>query len=292
MTTGLILLMGHLLWWVILWGVVSAGALEAPEPALALVLFIPFFGTVALLAVHYANTREGARDAAIDDLRRENTPERDLLQAAPEEQVVPLTDALTIGDSGQRREAMLDMLMQEAPGSLPDLTEAQENADPEVVHYATTAMTELAANFEARLSQAKKACDMAPNDSAARDHYIAVIEQYLSGPVATGTMRRIHEQEYESLLSARYEKTHDVSDGAKVADLMMNAGDFDGAAQMLTDLDAESPYAPAVVYEKLRYDFETGRGEKMQALIADARAGGRFIPEDLNRVLAFWEKRR
>lgn len=111
---GVFLILLHIVCCVLVWLGIKTHLLKVKKYLMALVIFVPFWGTVCVLLLHLQMLT-----------RRDNRIE-----------------------PGVRRELIMDVLNDDPEEYMDLLKQARMNEDVEVVHYAITAMVELSKEYD------------------------------------------------------------------------------------------------------------------------------------------------
>lgn len=117
--------------------------------------------------------------------------------------VVPLQEALLINDSHTRRELIMDVLYTNPGGYIQQLSDARENDDPEVVHYAVTALVEIQKEFDLKFQDIAAELAEQPDDEILLRKYQNLLEQYLSSGLLEGSRRDVQLRKYVEVLKKR-----------------------------------------------------------------------------------------
>lgn len=120
-----------------------------------------------------------------------------------QDKVVPLQEALLINDSHTRRELIMDVLYTNPGAYIQQLSDARVNDDPEVVHYAVTALVEIQKEFDLRFQALSRELAERPNDEILLRRYQSFLEQYLSSGLLEGSHRDVQLRKYVEVLKQR-----------------------------------------------------------------------------------------
>ena len=156
-----------------------------------------------------------------------------------QDKVVPIQEALLINDSHTKRELIMDVLYTNPSGYILQLSEARSNDDPEVVHYAVTALVEIQKEFDLKFQALSKELMDDPDDEVLIRKYQNLLEQYLSSGLLEGSRRDAQLRKYVDVLKKRLAKNEDS------LSLWIKKADADMLLQNLEDLrtDAEKMIA-------------------------------------------------
>lgn len=151
-----------------------------------------------------------------------------------QDKVIPLQEALLMNDSHIKRELIMDVLYTNPSSYILQLSEARSNDDPEVVHYAVTALVEIQKEFDLKFQALGKELEEHPDSEVLIRKYQNVLEQYLSSGLLEGSRRDAQLRKYVEVLKKRLTKTTDS------LSLWIKKADADMRLQNLEDLRADA----------------------------------------------------
>ena len=144
---GVFLILLHIVCCVLVWLGIKTHLLKVKKYLMALVIFVPFWGTVCVLLLHLQmlTRRDNRIEPGVEKLRVNEEIYKNIFQAVSDtdKKIVPLEEALLINEPRVRRELIMDVLNDDPEEYMDLLKQARMNEDVEVVHYAITAMVEL-----------------------------------------------------------------------------------------------------------------------------------------------------
>lgn len=159
-----------------------------------------------------------------------------------QDKVVPLQEALLINDSHVKRELIMDVLYTNPRSYIQQLSEARSNDDPEVVHYAVTALVEIQKEFDLKFQALGRELEERPNDEALLRKYQNLLEQYLSSGLLEGSRRNVQLRKYAEVLKKRLAQNEsNLSLWIKKADADMRLQNLEG---LYTDAEKMISFRP------------------------------------------------
>ena len=201
-----ILALVHVLLCAVLTALAARGVLRARPSCMALALFVPVFGPAGIVLLERKLRDKDARceEFDIEELRVNDAVHRSILmeQSTVGDSVVPLRDALLLDDASTRRELIMDVLYEGAHDQPHALRAARGNDDPEVVHYATTALVELQKTYDDAMATAQTACEKDPRDARAARERADVLRDYVASGLLEGSMLTSVRARYAEALDA------------------------------------------------------------------------------------------
>lgn len=236
-------------------------------------------------AVNDSGTQRLIMKEALFDMNTTVEVEEDAVQ----EKVVPLQEALLINDSHTKRELIMDVLYTNPSGYIPQLSQARENNDSEVVHYAVTALVEIQKKFDLQFQAISRKLAKNPEDESLLRSYQRLLEQYLSSGLLEGSRREAQLRIYVEVLKKRLSKNEEsLSLWIKKADadmILKNIEDLrlDAEKMMAFRSENEQGYLYLLKYYVLRRDPD---GIKQLIHLIDQR--NIYLSAEGRAELAFW----
>lgn len=236
-------------------------------------------------AVNDAGTQRVIMKEALVDMNSSVEVEEDDVQ----EKVVPLQEALLINDSHTKRELIMDVLYTNPSGYVPQLSQARENNDSEVVHYAVTALVEIQKKFDLQFQAISQGLAEDPDNESLLRKYQRLLEQYLSSGLLEGSRREAQLRKYVEVLKKRLAKNEEsLSLWIKKADadmILQNAEELRCDAEKMIAFrpENEQGYLYLLKYYVLRKDPEGIKG-----LIQLTEQRNIYFSAEGRSELAFW----
>lgn len=187
--------------------VMSKYNLKLSRLSALLTLFLIFFPVVGVVTfVYVANGKwkndktpaelAGIADEWLDD--DDDSDEASDEQMTAVKDVIPLEEALLLNNKSVRRELIIDAIFKNPDRYIKLLQEARLNDDIEVVHYATTILSELSTKYETRLAEFEKELNQTFVTTETRKAYVDFLYQYLSSGLAEGHFGQVLKDRYIS----------------------------------------------------------------------------------------------
>lgn len=201
---GVFLILLHIVCCVLVWLGIKTHLLKVKKYLMALVIFVPFWGTVCVLLLHLQmlTRRDNRIEPGVEKLRVNEEIYKNIFQAVSDtdKKIVPLEEALLINEPRVRRELIMDVLNDDPEEYMDLLKQARMNEDVEVVHYAITAMVELSKEYDFRLQKMEKLYVASPDDPEILEQYCDFMEEYLNQGILEAQMEREQRERYIRLL--------------------------------------------------------------------------------------------
>lgn len=292
MTLGLLLLLLHLLLCALVFLGIVLDALRVRMEVMPVVLFVPVWGVVCVLLIHFQLMISGKRSAelGVEKLRINEEIYRSFVVSGGESaNTAPLEDVLLLDSARERRSQMMSLLNDDPAQHLELLRQASMSTDVEVVHYATTAMSELNKEYDFRLQQAEKRYGDSPDDPEALDGYLNVLGDYLSKAMAPERIQRIQRGQYATLLEKRQSTRPTLENGAELVRQLLLLGDMDRAGEVLAQLRKQWPKEQQVWLLELETAARTRDGEQLRLVLRRAEEEQIYLGAQAREMLRFWK---
>ena len=274
-----------------------------------ILFFIPVFGLVNLLIRSWINwdaerqarelelarlkievndpgTQRLIMKEALVDINTSVKPEEDDIQ----ERVLPLQEALLLNDSHTKRELVMDVLYTNPSGYIPQLSQARENDDSEVVHYAVTALVEIQKEFDLEFQKLAQEMEERPNDESLLRKHQRLLESYLSSGLLEGSRRDVQLRKYVEVLKKRLARNEEsLSLWIKKADadmLLMNLEDLRADAERMLSFRNENEQGYLYL---MKYYALTGNSEGIRKVIRMTEQRNLYLSAEGRAEIAFWQ---
>ncbi len=288
-TTVLVL---HLLCCVAMWILAGMGIFKIPRIWAVIACFLPFWGELGALALHWY--RSGKRSSKKRTYMDETGFVSDIYQnvAADEEDhgVIPLEEALRINDSAVKRTMIMDILNEQPDQYIGLLKEARSNDDVEVVHYATTAMSELSKDYDLQLQSIEAEYAANPDDVEVMDRYTHFLEEYIGKELAQGQFLTMQRIQYGRLLQKQIDREPTLERYLKQTNNSLELKNYGEAAGLLDIMEKRWADQESVLLLRIRCLAEQGNGNEIHRLIRTIPERGIYLTSEGKHVVEFWSK--
>ena len=238
---GVFLILLHIVCCVLVWLGIKTHLLKVKKYLMALVIFVPFWGTVCVLLLHLQmlTRRDNRIEPGVEKLRVNEEIYKNIFQAVldTDKKIVPLEEALLINEPRVRRELIMDVLNDDPEEYMDLLKQARMNEDVEVVHYAITAMVELSKEYDFRLQKMEKLHAASPDDPEILEQYCDFMEEYLNQGILEAQMEREQRKRYIRLLRQKLKVKTTLSTCVRLFQNLMKTGDYVQAEEILRLMD-------------------------------------------------------
>ena len=267
---------------------IAAGVLRVRMELLPLVVFVPLWGVVCVLLSHFGLLKAGEHaPAGVDRLRVNGELYRGFSAPARGEGAAPLEDVLLLDDGPTRRSQLLHLLNDRPEQYLDLLRRASRNEDVEVVHYATTAMSELNKDCDLQLQRAEKRWR---EDPRRLEEYLRALGDYLDKAMAPRRIRDIQRRQYVTLLALRQQQAPTLENGLLLTRQLLLLEEYEQAEEQLHDLLRHWPTEQRVWLLRLELAARCHDGAGVRRVLRQAQAAGVWFDGQARRTLAFWQQ--
>lgn len=270
--------------------------LKLDKISMPVVILIPLWGVlcVILLNIGVITVSKRKKEFGIEKMQVNEEIYKNIFlnTSRKEKEVVPLEEALIINTPSQRRKLIMDMLYDNPEDYIELFYEARLNDDVEVVHYATTAMTELSKEYDIEIQKMEHDYAKNPDDEKVLNAYCELLEKYLSLGLAQGQSLLMQRNQYEQLLEKRVELHMNKTDLIHMAENEMELQDYGKAARTIQIMEEKWPDEEKVWLLKLKYFALQKAGTKIQKLLAEIKEKQIYISKSGQEKIEFWSKKQ
>lgn len=289
---GVFLILLHIVCCVLVWLGIKTHLLKVKKYLMALVIFVPFWGTVCVLLLHLQmlTRRDNRIEPGVEKLRVNEEIYKNIFQAVSDtdKKIVPLEEALLINEPRVRRELIMDVLNDDPEEYMDLLKQARMNEDVEVVHYAITAMVELSKEYDFRLQKMEKLYAASPDDPEILEQYCDFMEEYLNQGILEAQMEREQRERYIRLLRQKLKVKTTLSTCVRLLQNLMKTGDYVQAEEILGLMDQKWHRKEEFWILKIWYLAERKKGAELQQCLRQMKEEQIYLSSKSKEVLAFW----
>ncbi len=204
-------------------------------------------------------------------------------------QLVPLQEALFINNPRVRRYLLVDVIFHHPERYVKLLHQARLNDDVEVVHYATTILSELTKAYDEEFYQLNTMEGM--DTLAGMDAQLDFLYRYLKSGLAEGVYalqlrRRFEELSKEKLMT----KERSLKDFIRLGDIYVALQAEEELEALTKQLLDEFPLEQEAWMMKLEHAILASSTSELQQVLEVASSQRVFFSRKNREKLAFWEK--
>lgn len=239
-------------------------------------------------------SRAGAPPARREKLQLDDALHRSIRVEDREDAAltVPLEEALLLDTVEQRRKLILSVLADEPAAYYDLLEQARLNEDSEVVHYAATAMVQIAKQEDRALQQWARQFAEDPKDPAVLAGYAAALERSLRLGLAQGHAAEVQRRQLERLLKLQQADCPEEEGyrlGCRLAGVQLALREYDAAEQTLQELICRWPVRETPWLLSIRSAAAQKDGAKVQQLLKEMERTQVYLSAAGRQETAFWK---
>ena len=293
---GLVLLTVHLAVCGGLWLLARARAWEVEGYFVPVMLLVPVWGPLCVLLLHTSNRLTGGclREQTLEKLRINEEIHESILVAdnEGEDMVVPLEEALLVNSPAQKRKLILSVLTDDPAGYYDLLQQARMDSDSEVVHYASTALSQITKEADLKLQKQEQRYAAAPDDAAVLEEYCDYLGSYLESGFVQGKAAEIQYHQLEQLLKKRLENRNgrrSCTLECRLADVQLSLAEYDRAGKTLEDLIDRWPQRETPWLLRLRLAAALRDGEAIRETLRQIEEKEVYLSAKGRETVRFWQ---
>lgn len=289
-----VLMLLHLLCCALIYVGIRAGVLKVRRLMAPVALLVPFWGEVLVLVLHFQilcrqtdRSEVGVEKFRVDsELYKAIQRDEDRLSGS----TVSMEEALIVNTPKERRALIMDILNDNPRAYVEFLKMAGNNDDTEVVHYAVTAMAQIAKENEQTLWELEQKYAQNPDDPRQLAAYCGFLWHCLEQGLMQGQVERMNRNLFDTLVQKK------MCLGPAVADDYLHCiqnsmalKNYTAAAACLENALALWPRSEDFLIQKIQYLADLERGEELQALLRRLEQKDLYLTAKVKEVIAFWK---
>lgn len=251
---------------------------------------------MCVLLLHTSNRLTGGclREQTLEKLHINEEIHKSIIVADDEgeDMVVPLEEALLVDSPAQKRKLILSVLTDDPAGYYDLLQQARMDNDSEVVHYASTALSQITKEADLKLQKLEQRYAAAPDDAAVLEEYCNYLESYLKDGFVQGRAAEIQRHQLEQLLKKRLENLggrRSCTLECRLADVQLSLAEYDRAEKTLEELTARWPQREAPWVLCLRLAAARRDGEAIRKTLGQIEEKEVYLSAKGREIVRFWQ---
>lgn len=257
------------------------------------VLFLPFWGLLIVLILHYQILFEadGGIDVGVEKLKLESELYKSVTvdEKKNAQYTVPIEEALLINSPKERRTIIMDVLNDNPKEYIEFLQKAGNNEDTEVVHYAVTAMVEISKENDYLLQEYERKYALEPDNPIVLEQYMDFLWGCLSQNLMQGQVEALNRELFSNLAQKKFASGGSITDYVRIIENDLKRKNYTLASEYLRKMQEDYPKREEYYLLRLQYLASLGRGEEVQKLLNEVVDSQIFLSSKTKEVLAFWE---
>ncbi len=257
------------------------------------VLCLPFWGFLAVMFLHFEILFKQDNTANIDvqKMKLDSVLYKGIAveENKKDDVLVPIEEALIINSPKERREIIMDVLNDNPKEYIEFLQKAGNNEDPEVVHYAVTAMVEISKENDYMLQKLGREYSKDPDDINVLTRYCDFLWNVLEQNLMSGQVEIMNRNLFSQLISRKLKSIESLEDYIHYFENEFALGNYTMAGEILLKADVLYEDCEEIILRKLKYYSHTKQSDKIKELIKDIQARKLFVSRKVKEAIAFWK---
>lgn len=257
------------------------------------VLFMPFWGVLVVLILHFQILFEAddGIEVGVEKLKLESELYRSVTvdDKRNAKNTVPIEEALLINSPKERRTIIMDVLNDNPKEYIEFLQKAGNNDDTEVVHYAVTAMVEIAKENDYLLQEMERQYALDRDNPAVLEKYTDFLWGCLSQNLMQGQVEVLNRELFSTLMQKKVAAGGSITDYQRIIENDLKRKNYTLASEYLRQMKVAYPQREEYFLLRLQYLACLGRGEDIKKLLGEIVESDIFLSSKSKEVLAFWE---
>lgn len=294
MVFGFVLLI-HIVVCLIIYILKRQNVLYIDSLIMPMVVFIPFWGMIALLIEEFLvrKNKMGTKVIGVEKLIITDKKYNRIHIKKDENQeiTVPLEEAILINDTKTRRALMLEVLHKNPDEYVSMLQKTSLSKDVELVHYATTTIMEIQGDYEREIHKLDAILKKDPDNEKKLKEYKEILLKYLNSGILSGNIQVIQRVQLKKVL----EKLINLYPEKKIYYLQyieneLELNQYTNVDNMLTIAKKKWPEEEAIYKLYVDYYWNTGRGNQIQELLIEIKEKNIYLSREGREWYQFWRK--
>lgn len=290
---GLFLLIFHIISCIIIGIFMKIGLLERQYTMLPIMAAIPIFGEICLLLSNelIRGKKNGNKSIGLEKMQIDFELYKNLHQEQERNHVIiPLEEALLMDNPSVKRDLIMDILNKDTESYLELLNQAKLNEDVEVVHYATTAMSEIAKEADLKLQSLEAEYAVNPDSEEVLQRYIDFLGAYINRGMTHGKFLKIQRVQYDRLLERQMSNRQTLELYLQRIKNQLELELYSEANQLLEQAEKKWPKEETIWLMKIQCMAQQGEGQKVQEVIQNLLKQDIYLSSEGKGIVDFWRR--
>ncbi len=290
---GMILIFIHILLCIFTFLGTQLGFLRVHKYMFFVVLCLPFWGFLATLFLHFEvlfkqddTIAVGVQKMKLDSVLYKGIS---VEEKKNDDSLVAIEEALIINSPKERREIIMDVLNDNPKEYVEFLQKAGNNEDPEVVHYAVTAMVEISKENDYTLQKLGREYAKNPEDMQVLTRYCDFLWTVLEQNLMSGQVEIMNRNLYSQLVSKKLKCKENLEDYIRYFENEFALGNYTMAGEILSNADQVYGDFEELILLKLKYYSRLQQSDNIKKLIRDIQSRKMFVSRRVKEAIAFWK---
>ena len=256
-------------------------------------LYLPFWGFLAVMFLHFEVVfkQDNTIAVGVQKMKLDSVLYKGITveEKKNDDSLVAIEEALLINSPKERREIIMDVLNDNPKEYIEFLQKAGNNEDPEVVHYAVTAMVEISKENDYVLQKLGREYAKNPDDIDVLTRYCDFLWIILEQNLLSGQVELMNRTLYSQLVSKKLAAGDNMEDYIRYFENEFALGNYTIAGEVLSKADALYGDSEDIILLKLKDYAQLKQGDKIKELLKDIQSKKMFVSRRVKEAIAFWK---
>lgn len=290
---GLILLFIHILLCAFAFLGIRSRILKVHKYMFFVVLCLPFWGFLAVMFLHFEVVfkQDDTIAVGVQKMKLDSVLYKGIAveENKNDDSLVAIEEALIINSPKERREIIMDVLNDNPKEYVEFLQKAGNNEDPEVVHYAVTAMVEISKENDFTLQKLGREYAASPDDFGVLSSYCDFLWTVIEQNLLSGQVEIMNRNLYSQLVSKKLRTEETLEDYIRYFENEFALKNYTIAGEVLESADKKYGDFEELILLKLKYYSQLKRRDKIEEVIKDTQSKKMFVSRRVKEAMAFWQ---
>ena len=281
----------HILFCLIIFLGMLYGKIKLQKYMLVVALLLPFWGALLVLILHFewGFSSESSVDITTDKMELGSRFYKSIVvDEKRSDRTVPIEEALLINSAREKRSLIMDILNENPRDYVEFLQKAGNNDDTEVVHYAVTAMVEIAKENDYTLQMLEAEYSSDPQSLDVLSRYCDFLWDCLTQNLMQGQLEVMNRALFSKLINEKLELEESLEDYCRLVKNELVRKDTDCARSALERMERDWSQTEEYVLLKIEYLALMNKGKEIKRFIKKVNGSHIFLSSQAKEVLAFW----
>lgn len=289
----LILVLLHLLCCVLIFLGIQFRILKVRKLIVLVALFLPFWGELLVLILHFQILckQTDRSSVGVEKFQVESELYKGIVQddSRSSGSTVSMEEALIVNTPKERRALIMDILNDNPKAYVEFLKMAGNNNDTEVVHYAVTAMVQIAKENDQTLWELEQKYIQDPENLTNLATYCDFLWHCLEQGLMQGQVEQMNRNLFDTLIRNKIRLAPALlTDYLRCIQNDMALKNYTAASAMLENAGKIWPESEDLLILRIQYLADLQRAEDLQDLLRKLDEKAVYLSAKAKEVIAFW----
>ncbi len=289
----LILVLLHLLCCVLIFLGIQFRILKVRKLMVLVALFLPFWGELLVLILHFQILckQTDRSSVGVEKFQVESELYKGIVQddSRSSGSTVSMEEALIVNTPKERRALIMDILNDNPKAYVEFLKMAGNNNDTEVVHYAVTAMVQIAKENDQTLWELEQKYVQDPENLTNLTTYCDFLWHCLEQGLMQGQVEQMNRNLFDTLIRNKIRLAPALlTDYLRCIQNDMALKNYTAASAMLENAGKIWPESEDLLILRIQYLADLQRAEDLQDLLKKLDEKAVYLSAKAKEVIAFW----